>query len=361
MYISSLFLENYRNYELLEIDFSKELNIIIGNNAEGKTNLVESIYLMGFGKSFRTSNDKDLIKLSKSFFHISGKIIKDQNESEIDIKFNNKKKIIQINEVPLIKLSELIGFFNVVVFSPEDLYLIKGSPSHRRKYLDKSISQIYPNYYKLLIEYNKILKQRNILLKQKNRELLFIFNQQLADVGTKIIKYRTEYIKELKEVSKKIHFNLSEGENLKIEYLSNNLNKDFKDDEFYDKIYNGIIKDLEKKIELDMKRGTTSVGPHRDDISIKINEKEAKIFGSQGQIRTISLTLKLSEIEMIKKLTKEQPILILDDVMSELDHKRQNKLIDSIKGIQTFITTTSDDFINTNDYKKIYIENGEAR
>lgn len=343
MYITNLSLRNYRNYEQLDLKFNPQVNIILGENAQGKTNLVESLYVLGFGKSFRTSQDKDLILMSKKHTHISAQIIKESRQTQIDFRYNmQQKKEIKVNEVPLTKLSELIGELNVVIFSPEDLQLIKGTPAIRRKYIDKSISQIYPYYYRLLIDYNKILKQRNNLLKQKNvKSLIDIYDEQLSDYGSKIMKYRLEFLEDLKEICYDIHYKISqEKEHLKIDYLSNYLPKNLGDSDVYDKIYSGMLENLKSRLDLDIKRGYTSVGPHRDDLIFYINDKESKKFGSQGQVRTTALSLKLSEITIIEKILKEHPILILDDVLSELDHTRQNELIHYISDIQTFITTT---------------------
>lgn len=343
MFIHHLYLKNFRNYKSLDLCFNSHVNIILGENAQGKTNLVESLYVLGFGKSFRTTQDKDLILMSEFFTHISAQISKEDRELQLDFKYNQQqKKEIKINEVPLHKLSELIGEVNIVIFSPEDLQLIKGSPSLRRKYIDKSISQIYPYYYSLLVDYNKVLKQRNNLLKQKSvYDMIDIWDEQLANLGSKIMSYRLDFLEKLKKICYDIHFKISQQrEVLKIEYISNYLPKNLGDSDVYDKLYSGILKNLKTRLELDIRRGYTSVGPHRDDLLFYINDKESKKFGSQGQVRTIALSLKLSEIIIIKKLLNENPILILDDVLSELDQIRQNQLINYISDIQTFITTT---------------------
>ncbi len=347
MYIKELSLKNYRNYENEKIEFNKNLNIIIGENAQGKTNLVEALYVLGFGKSFRTINDKELINMSKEFTHISIELKKNSEDLLIEFKCNQKqKKEIKINELPLRKIAELIGEFNVVIFSPEDLLLVKGSPSARRRYIDKSISQIYPNYYHLLIDYNKILKQRNNLLKQmsfnsSSKIMIDIWDEKLSEYGSKIMVYRLDFIKKLQKICFEIHYKISNGkEELKIDYISTYLAKNLDAKDGYDKIYSGMIRNLQSKLDIDCKRGFTSVGPHRDDLSLSINDIDIKKFGSQGQVRTTALSLKLSEIQIIKETINENPILILDDVLSELDHIRQNHLIEYISNIQTFITTT---------------------
>lgn len=343
MHIKHLSLINYRNYSSVDLDFHSQVNIILGENAQGKTNLVESLYVLGFGKSFRTPQDKDLIFMSEMYTHVSAVVQKKEQTTQLDFRYNQKgKKEIKVNEVPLTKLSELIGHLNVVIFSPEDLQLIKGTPAIRRKYMDKSISQIYPYYYRLLVDYNKVLKQRNMLLKQKDVEsMIEVWNEQLCDLGAKIMKYRLEFLKELKKICFDIHLNISQQkEHLKIEYISNYLPKNLGESDVYDKIYSGMLLNLQSRLSLDIKRGYTSVGPHRDDLLFHINDRDSKKFGSQGQVRTTALSLKLSEISIIKKILDDNPILILDDVLSELDQTRQNELISYISDIQTFITTT---------------------
>lgn len=368
MFVDKLKLIHYRNYKNEQITFSPKVNIIIGDNAQGKTNLVEAIYVCGFGKSFRTAQDKDLINMTEEFTHISANVNKGDLELKIDFKCNNKqKKEIKLNEVPLKKLGELMGKFNVVIFSPEDLQLIKGTPAIRRKYMDKSISQIYPNYYHLLIEYNKILKQRNNLLKQiiakkTDKIMIEIWDEQLATNGSKIMEYRLRFLEKLKKICFDIHFKISdENERLKVEYISNYLPKNLEHTGVYDKIYSGMLENLKSRLELDIRRGYTSVGPHRDDLSFLINEIDSKKFGSQGQVRTTALSLKLSEISIIRNTLNENPVLILDDVLSELDHIRQNHLISYISDIQTFITTTEiNNILNENilDAKIIRIVDG---
>lgn len=347
MYIKNISLKNYRNYENENISFSPNLNIIIGENAQGKTNLVEAIYVLGFGKSFRTNNDNELIKMDTEFTHIKVNLKKINEDLLIEFKCNNKKKKeIKINELPLKKISELMGEFNIVIFSPEDLQLVNGSPNARRKYLDKSISQIYPNYYHLLIDYNKILKQRNILLKQilfksSNKDMIDIWDEKLSEYGAKIMVYRLKFVKKLQKICFDIHYKISNcKEQLKIDYISTYLPKNLDAKDCYDKIYSGMLNNLKLKLSIDLKRGFTSIGPHRDDLVLFINNIEIRKYGSQGQVRTTALSLKLSEINIIKESVEDSPILILDDVLSELDHIRQNHLIEYISNIQTFITTT---------------------
>jgi len=347
MYVGKMVLKNYRNYQAAALEFHPKVNIIIGDNAQGKTNLVEALYTLSFGKSFRTNQDKDLILMDALYTHVTADIHHKDQILEMSFKYNQKqKKEIKINDVPLKKLGDLMGKFNVVIFSPEDLQLVKGSPGLRRKYMDKSLSQIYPNYYHLLIEYNKILKQRNNLLKSSYKnppspEMMAIWDEQLAGVGTKIMKYRLNFLSSLKIIAKKVHNEISHQlEDLVIEYQSNYLPKNLANEQVYDKIYSGMLDQLKERLALDLRRGYTSVGPHRDDLSFLINRIDSKKFASQGQVRTIALSLKLSEISIMKDSLDESPILILDDVLSELDPLRQNELIKYISDLQTFITTT---------------------
>ncbi len=359
MYIDYLRLYNYRNYERADINFSSGLNIIQGNNAQGKTNLIESIYISAIGKSFRTNKDSDLVKMGQeeAFIHINVK--KKYADMSLDFRINKKsEKEVQINKRKLIKRSELFGGVQTVLFAPEDLKLIKEGPSQRRQFIDREISQININYYYLIVEYIKILNQRNQLLKKayyKNSLLdtIFVWDEKIADIGSKIIIKRREFINKLKEISCEIHRKITENKEIfNIVYISN-ISKQNNDD--YDKIYTEFKLLLKNNQQMDLKRGFTSVGPHRDDIKFFINDIDVRQFGSQGQQRTVVLSLKLSEIEIIKNEIKDTPILLLDDVMSELDEKRQKDLIESTKNIQTIITSTDTHFISNK--KDIYFFN----
>lgn len=344
MHIKKISLSNFRNYEKAEIELASNVNIFIGNNAQGKTNLLEAIYVAGFGKSFRTSKDTELIKMDcdTATTHLSA--IKHGREFTIDYRIKkNKKKEIKVNGSSLTKISELIGFFNIVIFSPEDLKLIKGTPVDRRKFIDRELSHISPTYCAKLIEYHKILTQRNNLLRQIStksslKSTLFIWNEKLSTVGTEIILRRIEFIEKLNITSNKIHYGISGGkEVLALIYLPN-----LKSAKLCDK--EKIIAEFEKKLVdsefTDIKRGFTSVGPHRDDMTFLINDIDIRNYGSQGQQRTAALSLKLSEIEIIKEEVGEYPILLLDDVMSELDIYRQNDLVKTLSKMQMIITTT---------------------
>ena len=344
MFISKLKLINFRNYSSLDIELHNKLNIFIGNNAQGKTNILESIYLTGFGKSFRTSKDKELIKANKNMAYVKVEGEKRYGEVSIELRlWDGKKKEIKTNGLSLTKLSELLGNIYIVIFSPEDLKLIKGGPAERRRFIDREISHVNRKYYYDIMSYNKVLLQRNNLLKNivYNKKLLKtidIWDNKLVEFGMKVIFKRIEFINRLNALSRLIHRKITDGrENLEVKYLSN---IEVNSKSIYEEAFKDFRTKLEKRLETDIKRGYTTVGPHKDDLGIYIDDKDIRIFGSQGQQRTAALSLKLSEIEIIKGEVGEYPILLLDDVMSELDINRQNFLINSLRNVQTFITIT---------------------
>lgn len=360
MYINKLILKNFRNYDYVDIDFDKNLNIFVGDNGQGKTNILESIFISAFGQSFRTKKDKDLINFKYDSTYIKSDIIKENFDIDIEIKIKNDlKKEIKVNSNNLIKRSDLFGSFNVVIFSPEDLKLIKEGPSERRRFIDREISNLKKSYCNSLLEYHRILNQRNSLLKsvkEKNSLIhtIDIWDQKLAEIGSKIIIEKNKFIDKLNFESNKLHLKFTENkENINIKYLSNLKINEFE----YDKIYREFISKLQKNLKSDIDRGYTSVGPHRDDIDITINGYEAKIFGSQGQQRTAALSIKLSQINIIYEEIGEYPVLLLDDVMSELDIKRQNDLIKSLINIQTIITLTDTNSIMNKNLKNSKIFN----
>lgn len=364
MYVKNIRLINFRNYNNLFLDLNKNINIFIGKNAQGKTNLLEAIFMCAAGKSFRTSRDREIINLNKTQAYVGAEINIGETEKFIEIKLEiDKPKRIRINKRELKSQKELYSGLNIVIFSPDDLKLIKGGPQERRNFLDIEISQIKPVYNYNLNRYNKILYQRNNLLKlnkaqQNLEELLEIFDLQLAKIGTDIILERKRYIDELSGIVNAVHKNLtSDNEDLKLYY---NTNVEIIEDkhEMEKKYRENIKKHIKKDIEL----GSTQVGPHRDDVLISIDNKDLKVYGSQGQQRTAVLALKLSEVELIKKQKGHFPVLLLDDVFSELDMERKKYLIKSIKNMQTIITTTdSIDIKEMEDLDKsiYYVENGQ--
>ena len=341
MIIKSLELENFRNYSELSIHFDSGTNILYGDNAQGKTNILESIFLSATTKSHKGSKDKDIINFNAEEAHIRTYVMKDELENRVDMHLRkNKSKGIAINGQKIKKAADLLGLLNVVFFSPEDLSIIKNGPSERRRFVDMELCQLDSFYLYNLNNYNKIVNQRNKLLKDLSfnpnlRDTLFIWDSQLVSYGSKIIERRAEFVKQLNEIIYDIHVRLSGGkEELRIVY---------EPDVLLEELENGLKNSQEKDIKLKQ----TTVGPHRDDFSFMIGGIDIRKFGSQGQQRTAALSLKLSEIELIKKLTKDTPLLLLDDVLSELDSSRQNYLLNSIGDIQTIITCTGlEEFVN---------------
>lgn len=360
MYIKEIELKNFRNYEELHLEFNENVNFIIGNNAQGKTNLLEGIYLSSIGKSFRTSRDNEMIGFNKDFCRVKVKGEKELFPVEVDITLKKDLgKAIKINGVNITKSSELLENIYIVIFSPEDLKIVKDEPEKRRKFIDKELCLLRPSYYDALSNYKKVLTQRNTYLKEYNIEpsILDIWDMQLAKYGAAIISMREEFIKKINLISKEIHSNITNGkEELKIEYSPNIKNSDNLEDVIYE-----ILKESRQN---DLRLRTTTKGPHRDDIEFYINEINVRSFGSQGQQRTAALSLKLAELNLIKEETGESAILLLDDVMSELDETRQKFLIKSLSEIQLFITTTeiTDSLKDVIAKGKIYtVENGQIK
>lgn len=340
MIIKTLELNNFRNYENLYMEFDDHTNILYGDNAQGKTNILEAIFISGTTKSHKSSIDKDIIKFGNEESFIRTEIIKKDIPYKIDMKLRmTKHKAISINGSPIKKAAELLGLVNIVFFSPEDLSIIKNGPSERRRFIDLELSQLDKVYLYNLSNYNKIVNQRNKLLKSmlfnsNLKDTLDIWDEQLISYGTEIIRRRRKFINDLNDIINEVHCNISgKPEILKVIY-----NCDINEDDYKEKLYE--LRDR------DLKYHTTSVGPHRDDLQFNINDIDIRKFGSQGQQRTVALSLKLSEIEFVKRVINDTPILLLDDVLSELDSKRQNYLLNSIGDIQTIISCTGlDDFI----------------
>ena len=336
MYIKKIQMLNYRNYKSLNIDLGKNVNVFMGDNAQGKTNILEAIYYCAFAKSHRTSKDKELINWNEDKAYISVLVGKDRLDKTIDINIlKDGKKAIRINKIKASKIGELFGNFNVVMFSPEDLRIIKDSPSIRRKFIDMELCQLNSKYYYNLVQYNKVLNERNIILKNKkiDKNIIDVYDIQLANFGNNIIKERLYYIDKLNLYGSNIHKEISSGkENIEFKYISTV--KDFENIE--DNFYTLLKKNREKDID----KGITSIGPHRDDFTVFINGIDAKSFGSQGQQRSAVLTMKFSSLKIIKELTSEYPVLLLDDVLSELDFNRKRYILSTIGDIQTIITCT---------------------
>ena len=341
MKIESLKLKNFRNYELLSLEFDKATNIFYGDNAQGKTNILEAVYLSGTTKYHRGAKDKDLIRFEKNESHIETVVEKNGINYQIDMHLKkNSPKGIAINKMPIRKASELFGIVNIVFFSPEDLNIIKNGPGERRRFVDLELSQLDKVYLSNLANYNRIVNQRNHLLKEAayNSDVLKtldIWDMQLVHYGNLIIQRRQEFVEQMNEIISGIHNKLTGGkESIRILYEPSNS-------------YLTLEQALNKNKEKDLRIRSTSVGPHRDDIAFMIGDIDIRKYGSQGQQRTAALSLKLSEIELVKQSIHDTPVLLLDDVLSELDKHRQNYLLDSIHDIQTLITCTGmDEFVN---------------
>ena len=357
MYLKEIELINFRNYEKADIKFNKNKNLIIGENAQGKTNLVEAAYLCAFSRSFRTSNATEFVKFGKDYAIIRIKSISDDIERVIDFTIlKNGKKMVKIDGKPIKKTADLLNNIVVVIFSPEDIGIIKDSPDKRRIFIDKELCQIRTGYYECLKNYKEALKNKNILLKNKEISdidgLLDVYDEQIVKYGSQIIDYRSAFIDMLADRSWEIQNKISNGkEKLEIKYKPSS-----------EKIYlRDRIKEARKKDKI---RGYASVGPHRDDIEFYINDKDAHKYASQGQQRTVALSLKLAEVKLTKEIIGENPILILDDVLSELDLDRQNYLMEAINDIQLLMTATevNDEVLEKLKEKTIYcVHSGEIK
>ncbi|KIL39632.1 recombinase RecF [Gordoniibacillus kamchatkensis] len=345
MFLKRLALQHYRNYAHVDIAIDHNVNIFVGPNAQGKTNLLEAIFVLALTKSHRTHQDKELLDWNGGETVLHAELERRYGTCTLDLSLSAKGKKAKINGLEQKKLSNFIGTMNVVMFAPEDLEIVKGNPGVRRRFLDMEIGQVHPGYLYELSQYQKILQQRNNLLKQipgrggVDLDMLGVWNEQLAQHGVKIMKKRQSFIKKLQTWAEHIHAGITAGgETLRIDYapslpLSDEPEEAVLFDQFMIKL--SQVKDQE------LRRGMTLVGPHRDDLLFYINGKEAHVYGSQGQQRTTALSLKLAEIELIREEVGEYPLLLLDDVLSELDEHRQTQLIQTFQSkVQTFITTT---------------------
>lgn len=341
--IESVDLQNYRNYEFLNMTFDNKINIIYGDNAQGKTNILESLYVCATSKSHRGSKDKDIIRFGNDEAHIKVMVKKHGMNYRLDMHLKkNKTKGIAVNGIPIRRAVELFGIINIIIFSPEDMNIIKNGPSERRRFMDMELSQLDKIYLSNLVNYNKVVVQRNKLLKQLQFsgdsglvDMLDVWDMQLVRYGSEIIKRRMDFIDNINSIIRPVHSKLSGNkEILNLRYIPCTTTDNFKDE---------VIRSRERDIKFKM----TNVGPHKDDVAFFINDKDVRKYGSQGQQRTCALSLKLAEIELVKKVINDTPVLLLDDVLSELDANRQNFLLDSIGDIQTIITCTGlDEFVN---------------
>lgn len=356
MYIDTLEVGNFRNYDFAKIDFHNKINILYGDNAQGKTNILESIFVCGTTKSHKGCKDRELIRLGEEEAHIRMHLVKKNMSHRIDMHLKKSKgKGIAIDGIPIKRSGELLGLLNVIFFSPEDLRIIKNGPSERRRFINMELCQLDAVYLHDLGEYNKVLAQRNKLLKQiyhqpSLKETLELWDMQLVEYGSNLMKHRDTFVKEIGEVVTRVNEKLTGGK----EHISMIYEPDVSVDDFERKLADAREKDL--------KTCSTSVGPHRDDLCFLNGDIDLRKYGSQGQQRTCALSLKLAEIELVKDLIGDSPILLLDDVLSELDRKRQNYLMDSIHDIQAIITCTGiEEFVGSRlTLDKIFrVEQGE--
>jgi len=367
MHIKQLQLKNYRNYEQLDVSFADKINVIIGENAQGKTNLMEAIYVLAFTRSYRTQHERELIKWETQFAKVAGTITKRQHTVPLEMIISKQGKKAKLNHLEQKRLSDYVGALNVVMFAPEDLTLVKGAPQMRRRFIDMELGQIQPKYMYHLVQYQKVLKQRNHLLKQMQRQIkddktfLHVLTEQLIEHAAILLERRFMFLELLRKWAIPIHDKISrQAEQLDIKYQATiNVSEEMKKEKI-GIIYSEKFADIEQN-EID--RGTTLVGPHRDDLIFYINDNDVKTYGSQGQQRTTALSIKLAEIDLIHHEVGEYPILLLDDVLSELDDYRQSHLLSTIQGkVQTFVSTTSVDGIHHETLEKaelFTVENGD--
>ncbi|MBB6024756.1 DNA replication and repair protein RecF [Paenibacillus sp. JGP012] len=356
MFVNSIELQQFRNYEHLKLDSFGPVNLLIGQNAQGKTNLAEAIFVLALTKSHRTSRDKELIRFGEDRSRLTAEVDKKYGAVKLELSLSQQGKKAKINGLEQRKLSDFVGTLNVVMFAPEDLEIVKGTPGVRRRFLDMEIGQVAPGYLYHLQQYQKVLVQRNNLLKQlwgqgaSAQMMLEIWNEQLAEHGVKIVKKRKQFIKKLQKWAETIHQGITGGgEVLRLAYLPS-FSEAAEEDEAV--LMDQFMIKLSQMKEQEIRRGTTLSGPHRDDLSFFINEREVQTYGSQGQQRTTALSLKLAEIELIHEEIGEYPVLLLDDVLSELDPFRQTQLIETFQSkVQTFITATGIESLNVDKLK----------
>ena len=352
MWIKKIKIYNIRNYKNEEINLEKNINIFYGKNAQGKTNIIEAIYLCGLGKSFRTNKDKEMIKLNENNSFVEVEYEKSDRDGKIKIELKNKKNIY-LNNIKLKKLSELLGNLNVVIFTPDDINILKGGPENRRRFLNIMISQLRPNYLNVLNLYKKTIEERNNylrLIKEENKseELLDIWDEKLAEYAEKIVNYRKEFINKISNKIVEIHKSITNNnEEIKIEYLTDCEKKE------------NYLNLLKQRRKLDVIKGFTTKGIHRDDFVIYINDNQVNVYGSQGQNRTVMLSLKLSELQIIYDEIGEYPILLLDDFMSELDKERRKNFLENIKNNQVVITCTEKLNLENLNYLEYNVSDGK--
>lgn len=346
MKLDHLSLHDYRNYRDVDVDFSPQVNILIGANAQGKTNLLEAVYVLALARSHRTNNDHELIHFGSDFARIRGDVSRETGPMQLELIISTQGKRARVNRLEQPKLSQYLGQFNVVLFAPEDLTIVKGSPANRRRFIDMEFGQMSPKYLYNLSQYRTLLKQRNAYLKQlkyhqaKDMVFLSVLSDQLAAFGAEIITTRERLLHQMADFAAAIHRGITtDKEKLTFSYQSQVAEAARASDETAYKALGDLYK---KRRDQELEQGTTLVGPHRDDVAFIVNDKNVANFGSQGQQRTTALAVKLAEIDLMKAQTGEYPVLLLDDVLSELDDTRQTHLLKAIQNkVQTFLTTTS--------------------
>ncbi|WEV70871.1 DNA replication/repair protein RecF [Lactobacillus sp. ESL0785] len=375
MYLKHFLAQNYRNLQQLNVEFDPNVNIFIGQNAQGKTNLLEAIYFLALTRSHRTNKDQELITFDQDYANISGHVYKSQVDLDLRVLITKKGKKAWINRVEQAKLSKYVGQLNAILFSPEDLDLIKGAPAIRRRFMDQEFGQINPEYLYFASKYRQVLQQKNNYLKQlakgeaHDRLFLDVLSDQLAGVAAEVIVRRFKFLSYLREYARDAYEYISSSSE-KLTVIYRPAVAEIAAEDNPESVYQKMLASFQKNKAAEIRKGTTLSGPHRDDIEFALNDKDAHFYGSQGQQRTIALSIKLAEIQLVHQLTGEYPLLLLDDVMSELDHSRQSALLNYIHGkTQTFITTTDLAGISWEIIKKpkvyriksgkIYLEKGE--
>ena len=360
MFIEKLFLNNYRNYSYSEFDFSSGINVLTGGNAQGKTNCAEAIFYLCTGYSPKATKDKQVIKNGETSATIKGIANASYGKVTVEITFNEKgRKDIKVNGAKVSKMGEFIGSINSVFFNPSELKLIKESPEDRRRFMDISLSQMSKSYFYALQKYNNVLSQRNNLLKSDDKELIYetlpFWDIKLCEYASIVISERQKFIQKLLPICKEKHSILTDGR----EEIDVTLDCAFSGTE--EEITTSLLNELKARYEKDIILGYTTIGPHRDDIKIKVNGEDVKIYGSQGQQRTCALSLKLAELEIFRQTFNEYPLLILDDAFSELDKNRRAQLLKVTKGIQTIITCTelTSEMLDMKEFKIFKIEDGK--
>lgn len=351
MHIQSIELKNYRNYVDLQLQFENKVNVILGENAQGKTNVMESIFVLAMAKSHRTANDKELILWDEDYAKIEGRVKKKNTSIPLELLISKKGKKAKVNHIEQQRLSQYVGNMNVVMFAPEDLHLVKGSPQVRRRFIDMEIGQVSAVYLHDMSQYQKVLQQRNHYLKllqlrkQTDTTMLDVLTEQFIQHAVKIVERRYRFLAMLQDWAEPIHSGISRNlETLKIEYKPS---LDVSESMDLSKMIEVFEEKFSRIRTREIDRGVTLAGPHRDDLAFFVNDRDVQVYGSQGQQRTAALSLKLAEIELIHSEIGEYPILLLDDVLSELDDYRQSHLLNTIQGkVQTFVTTTSVDGID---------------